>query len=157
MPGVYTKFRKSHYDISLFTNFRDSGYSVKWLFLFIFQSWHGICISDVIEPMFGDAWAAEIHESKENEMNRKQVMIAGLALASLLTISPVFADELAVTETAETADTATVSTDQVTRNLLKKANTVAAEKAAAAVIADTKLDLDIRLIGPTSVKIASDR
>jgi len=81
-------------------------------------------------------------------------MIAGLALASLLSISPVFADEVVVTETA---DTATISTDQVTRNLLKKANTAAAEKAAEAVIADTKLDLDIRLIGPTSVKIASER
>jgi hypothetical protein len=124
------------------------------LFLFAFQSWHGICIRDVIEPIFGDAWAAEIHESKENEMHRKQVMIAGLALASLLSISPVFADEVVVTETA---DTATISTDQVTRNLLKKANTAAAEKAAEAVIADTKLDLDIRLIGPTSVKIASER
>ncbi len=87
-------------------------------------------------------------------MNYTKATIAGLTLASLLAISPAFADEHAVTETDEAV---TISADQVTRDLLKKANAEAAEKAVEAVLADTKLDLDIRLIGPTSVKIASER
>jgi len=87
-------------------------------------------------------------------MNHKQVVIAGLALASLLNIGPVIADELVATESQ---DTVKISASQVSRDQLKKANTAAAEKAAEAVLADTKLDLDIRLIGPTSVKIAGDR
>ena len=80
--------------------------------------------------------------------------MAALALAGMLAINAAFADEVVVTETLEAA---TISVDDVNRDLAKKANTAAAEKAAEAVIADTKLDLDIRLVGPTSVRTAGDR
>ena len=60
-----------------------------------------------------------------------------------------------VTVAAEAA--AVVASDQVNRDRAEKATTVATEQAIAAVLADTKLDLDIRLIGPTSTRIAGDR
>mgnify|MGYP001817895207 CR=1 FL=1 len=87
-------------------------------------------------------------------MNNKRPVVAGLALASLLAVNAVFADEIVVTETLNN-DTIQAAKEQ--RDLAKKANTSAAEKAAQAVLASTKLDLDIRLIGPTSVKIAGER
>jgi len=87
-------------------------------------------------------------------MENRQRLMAALALAGMLAINAGFADEVVVTEALEAA---TISIDDVNRNLAKEANAVAAEKAAKSVLADTKLDLDIRLIGPTSVKIAGDR
>jgi len=80
--------------------------------------------------------------------------MAALALAGMLAINASFADEVVVTDAQEAA---TISIDDVNRDLAKEANTAAAEKAVEAVLADTKLELDIRLIGPTSVKIAGDR
>lgn len=87
-------------------------------------------------------------------MENKRRLLTGLALASMLAINVSFADEIVVTEAL---DAATMSTDDVNRDLARVANTAAAEKAVEAVLADTKLDLDIRLIGPTSVKVAGDR
>jgi hypothetical protein len=87
-------------------------------------------------------------------MSYKRNMIVGLALAGLLATSATFADEIVVTERLEAAATNAVEVD---RDLLRKVNAAAAKKAIETVLADTKLDLDIRLIGPTSVKIASDR
>ena len=87
-------------------------------------------------------------------MKNQRTLVAGLALAGLLAVNAGFADEIVVTETR---DNATIKADDVQRDLAKKANKAAVEKAVEAVIADTKLDLDIRLIGPTSVKIASER
>ena len=87
-------------------------------------------------------------------MKYKRIMMAGLASASLLSMTTAFADEIVATETAEAL---TVSAAHVTRAQLKKANAAAVKKAVQSVLADTKLDLDIRLIGPTSVTIASDR
>ena len=87
-------------------------------------------------------------------MENRQRLMAALALAGMLAINASFADEVVVTDTQEAA---TISIDDVNRDLAKEANTAAAEKAAEAILADTKLDLDIRLIGPTSVKIAGDR
>lgn len=87
-------------------------------------------------------------------MENKQRLIAGLALAGMLAVNVSFADEIVVTESREAA---TMSAEAVNREIAREANTAAAEKAVEAVLADTKLDLDIRLIGPTSVKIAGDR
>lgn len=55
------------------------------------------------------------------------------------------------------ADKARVESSTVQRDLAKKANSDAARLAIKSVQADNKLDLDIRLIGPTSVKIANKR
>jgi septum formation inhibitor MinC len=87
-------------------------------------------------------------------MENRQRLMAAVALAGLLAINAGFADEVVV---AEALEATTIRIDDVNRDLAKEANTAAAEKAAQAVLADTKLDLDIRLIGPTSVKIAGDR
>lgn len=87
-------------------------------------------------------------------MNNKRLAVTALALASLLAVNAVFADEIIVTETRDNNIT---QADMQQRELVKKANKDAAEKAAEAVVASTKLDLDIRLIGPTSVKIAGER
>ena len=78
------------------------------------------------------------------------------ALAAILLSSSAMADtDTTVTVAAEAA--AVVASDQVNRDRAEKATTVATEQAIAAVLADTKLDLDIRLIGPTSTRIAGDR
>ena len=76
------------------------------------------------------------------------------ALAAILLSTSAIADTT-VTVAAEAA--AVVASDQVNRDRAEKATTVATEQAIAAVLADTKLDLDIRLIGPTSTRIAGDR
>ena len=86
-------------------------------------------------------------------MKDKHTLVAGLALIGLLVVNAVFADEIVVTETR--ADTAMLAED-AKRDLAEKAS-AAAEKAVESVLADSKLDLDIRLIGPTSVKIAAER
>jgi len=78
------------------------------------------------------------------------------ALAAILLSTTAMADtDTTVTVAAEAA--AVVASDQVNRDRAEKATTVATEQAIAAVLADTKLDLDIRLIGPTSTRIAGDR
>jgi len=87
-------------------------------------------------------------------MNNKRIPAAALALASLLSVSAVFADEMVVTAMREPAS---MNADEMNRELAKKANTSAVERAVAAVLADTRLDLDIRLIGPTSVKVTDER
>jgi hypothetical protein len=92
--------------------------------------------------------------TKEFEMSYKRTALAGLALTSLLAVNAVVADEIAVKETSEAV---TVNTDQIDRDRLRLETAAAVRRAVSAVLADTKLDLDIRLIGPTSVKIADDR
>jgi len=87
-------------------------------------------------------------------MNDKRPLLAGMALAGLLAVNAATGDEIVVTETR---DESTIQVDEQQRNLARKANEAAVEKAVEDVLASTKLDLDIRLIGPTSVKIASDR
>lgn len=86
------------------------------------------------------------------EFTRK--IATGLALAGVLLTSQVVADDA---NTVVSTAAATVSTDQVSRQRATEANKTAAKEAIDAVLAATRLDLDIRLIGPTSVKIASDR
>ncbi len=87
------------------------------------------------------------------EFNRNlilQLAIAGLLCANVATAND---DQTTVVVTA----VVTVDTGAASRDGAKTANKEAAEKAVEAMQADNQLDLDIRLIGPTSVKIASDR
>jgi len=79
-----------------------------------------------------------------------------IALAAMILTTAAIADtETSVTIAAQTP--AVITSNEVSRDLAEKATTVATEKAIAAVLADTKLDLDIRLIGPTSTRVAGDR
>lgn len=92
-------------------------------------------------------------------MEFKANLIAALVILGGTHALPASADDdttIVVTESA--ALSANNSADKVSR--VRKAaiaNENAAERAVEAVLSDVKLDLDIRLIGPTSVKIASDR
>ena len=78
-------------------------------------------------------------------------LTTGLAILSVLFASVASAENTATTESS------TVNVEKESREQGKQANETAAEAAVEAVLADNRLDLDIRLIGPTSVKIASDR
>jgi len=78
-------------------------------------------------------------------------MTAGLAIASVLFANAATADDTVSTESS-TVNVAKESLEQA-----KRANEAAVAAAVETVLVDTRLDLDIRLIGPTSVKIASDR
>ena len=88
------------------------------------------------------------------QINLGRTVTAALA-AILLSTSAIADTDTTVTVAAEAA--AVVASDQISRDRAEKATTVATEQAIAAVLADTKLDLDIRLIGPTSTRIAGDR
>ena len=101
----------------------------------------------------GDTWATAASKLRNFEMGYKREAVAALVLACLLAAHTGVADEIVVTESANAANPA----EGMNRELLKQANAAAAKKAIEAVLADTKLDLDIRLIGPTSIKIAADR
>ena len=87
-------------------------------------------------------------------MENRRTVFAGLVLTSLLTVNVSIADEIVVTESLTNA---TTDTGGLNRDLAAKAQAAAVEKAVEAVLAETRLDLDIRLIGPTSVKIAGER
>jgi hypothetical protein len=60
-------------------------------------------------------------------------------------------------ENSATTESSSINVAKESLEQAKRANEAAAESAIATVLADTRLDLDIRLMGPTSVKIASDR
>jgi hypothetical protein len=86
--------------------------------------------------------------------NRTHI-IATIVVSSLFAASTAVADdqdEAAAATAATTTDTA-----ELNRNLAASANTAAVEDAIEGVLAANKLDLDIRFIGRTSVKIADGR
>lgn len=76
-------------------------------------------------------------------------------LAAILLATTAIADTDTIVTIATDA-AAMVASDQVSRDRAENATTVATEQAIATVLAETKLDLDIRLIGPTSKRIAGD-
>jgi hypothetical protein len=94
------------------------------------------------------------NDDKDAEMINTLQRALLLTMAGLLVFNPAVADEPAPRETPKTE---TVDTDLSNRELASKANKAAADQAARSVIEATRLDLDIRLIGPTSVRIAGDR
>jgi hypothetical protein len=88
-------------------------------------------------------------------MARNHTFLAATVLTGLLTFAPTsFAEDSAA---APSDDANSTDTSAVHRAMAKKAAADAASLAIESVTADNKLDLDIRLIGPTSVTIASDR
>ena len=79
--------------------------------------------------------------------------IATMVLTGLLAANVATADDQdAVADSADATTTA-----ELNRRLAESANTAAVEEAVAAVLAETRLDLDIRFIGRTSLKIADGR
>ncbi len=88
------------------------------------------------------------------KLNRTQI-IATIVISSLFAASAAVADDKDAV--AATTATATADTAEVNRNLAEAAHTAAVEDAIEAVLAANKLDLDIRVIGRTSVTIADGR
>ena len=88
-------------------------------------------------------------------MAQKHLFMAATLLTVQLTLS--MPGEASDAETAPDADAGPADTSAIHRDMAHKAATDAALLAIASVRADNKLDLDIRLLGPTAVKIASDR
>ena len=79
----------------------------------------------------------------------------GRVLATVLGI--LLSGSIAFAQETGTDQAAVDSAAETGRELAREANERAAEEAAKAVRAANQLDLDIRLIGPTSVKIAGDQ
>lgn len=82
-------------------------------------------------------------------------IITTLLVTGMLTVPAAAADDHdahAEMTTANAADAA-----ELNRKLAESATTAAVEDAVEAVLAETKLDLDIRFIGRTSVRIADGR
>lgn len=83
------------------------------------------------------------------KLEMRSARVAAMILAVLAGLpAPVMADEAADTRPAEDATTELKASN---RQRAEREQTEAAEHAAEAVVSATKLDLDIRLIGPTSV------
>ena len=88
-------------------------------------------------------------------MAQKHLFLAVPLLPALLALSvPGNASDA---ETSPETESGPADTSAIHRDMAHKAATDAALLAVASVRADNKLDLDIRLLGPTSVMIASDR
>ena len=88
-------------------------------------------------------------------MATKHTFLAVTVLTGLLALAPTsFAEDSA---SATSGDTDSTDTSAVHLAMAKKATADAASLAVESVRADNELDLDIRLIGPTSVTIASER
>ena len=87
-------------------------------------------------------------------MNLTNRLIPALVLAGALATTSGQAEELKDQE-AYAAQRANASEQSIER--AKEANEDAAKQAVEAVLTSTQLDLDIRLVGPTSKKIAGDR
>jgi len=87
-------------------------------------------------------------------MTHKLTPLTVLLLAAVLAIKTPAAD-LPVPH--GDSKTATTDTREINRERAKEANEIAAREAVRAMLEGTRLDLDIRLVGPTSVRIAGDR
>ena len=87
-------------------------------------------------------------------LNRTRI-IATIVVSSLFATSAAVADDQDGDAAATAATTA--DTTELNRNLAASANVAAVEDAIEGVLAANKLDLDIRFIGRTSLKIADGR
>ena len=127
------------------------------LFLIVFPCWHGLCNRSYKEFNIDSNNSVESFvgiQKMTHKINPGRTITTALA-AILLTATAVADTETTVTVAADAP--AVVASDEVSRDRAEKVTTAATEQAIAAVLADTKLDLDIRLIGPTSTIIAGDR
>ncbi len=85
-------------------------------------------------------------------MNDKTQWMIALALAGLLAAPVAWAND-DVAEDGERME----SPGETSKTQAREANEAAACEASKAIEAANRLDLDVRLIGPTSVKIAGQR
>lgn len=117
-------------------------------------TWHESCNNDGMGNIDNAARLAAIKLRKDRQVNTKirtAISTSFLALGLGLFAAPAMASD----ETSIEAETRIVSTDQHSRESAKAANEAAVTEAVNAVIEATRLDLDIRLIGRTSVTVAA--
>ncbi len=120
-----------------------------------FQSWHSLCIIADTDIDRGGEMRHHSHEWMHKMTLNRNRMFATMVVSGLFAASALATenqDAVAETAAATTADTA-----ELNRNRAESANTAAVEDAIEAVLADNKLELDIRFIGRTSVTIADSR
>lgn len=87
-------------------------------------------------------------------MKHPMTKATALLLASVLAVNTVWSEDKASEAASKTP---AVENAQLNRDRARIANETAAAEAAKAVLESNRLDLDIRLIGPTSIRIAGDR
>ncbi len=96
---------------------------------------------------------------KDSAMNRNRELMNPAVIAALLLFAgsagtaPAMADDRGPLETSEMSS---AQIEEASKEHAALANEAAVEEAAQAIKAATRLDLDIRLIGRTSVSIAGD-
>ena len=96
---------------------------------------------------------------KDSEMTNLREFLKPAAIAALIlfaaatSASPAAADDQASFDTSELSS---AGIEEISKEQARQANELAVEEAARAVEADAKLELDIRLIGRTSVQIAGE-
>lgn len=96
---------------------------------------------------------------KDRNMNTKVKLVNPAVMATLLVFAgststaPAMADDHVAFDTSEASSE---QIEEISKEQAKQANETAVEEAARAVEADTQLDLDIKLIGRTSVRIAGE-
>ena len=88
-------------------------------------------------------------------MARNITLHSTVLLAGLFLVATAGASDTLTAVTGTDKSTTEMAEAERARN--RKEVTAAADEAIASVRASTKLDLDIRLIGPTSVKVAGKR
>lgn len=76
-----------------------------------------------------------------------------LLFAGATSVAPAIADDRM---TSSTTEASSQQIEEISKEQARQANEAAVEDAAQAVEADTRLDLDIRLIGRTSLLIAGE-
>lgn len=113
----------------------------------VFQSWHGICIGKYID--FGPDGPTPI--TRMNDMQITKTLTIGLIVALSLAVATARAGESADSEIPCKANEVSTGME---KEIAADAIKAAADEAARSVLKETRLDLDIRLIGPTSPRIA---
>ena len=88
-----------------------------------------------------------------NKLMNPATIAALLLFAGSTSTAPVIADDRIAFDTSELSS---AQIEETCKEQARRANEVAVEDAARAVEADTRLDLDIRLIGHISVLVAGE-
>ncbi len=103
--------------------------------------------------------SAAFFADKDSEMSIRRELIMPATIACLLffagsaMLAPAMADDTAA---FDTRDVSSSRVQDASREQARQANEAAVKEAAEAIEADARLDLDIRMIGRTSVTIAGE-
>jgi len=154
MAAVYTENRDNCHGIPLFTKFRDRQFDINPLLLKDLFSGTTNAMSkpdgDGLQPPDTEKDSA-MHRSRE--LMNPAVIATLLLFAGSVSTAPAMADDRGPLDASEISF---AQIEEASKEHAALANEAAVEEAAQAIKAATRLDLDIRLIGRTSVLIAGD-